>query len=150
MSEMSQSQVTWTLTIDELSGVPGELKRAVLNEVGEYLVTSVLDYVAESRSPVSGGKFKAKLSKDYAEREGKDTANLDLTGSMLDSLTYRIRGNSVEIGVFDSDEAPKAYNHNVGDTLPQRQFIPMEDQNFKSEIMAGIDEVIEEILSGGV
>jgi hypothetical protein len=54
------------------------------------------------------------------------------------------------VGVFDSDEAPKAYNHNVGDTLPQRQFIPMEDQNFKSEIMAGIDEVIEEILSGAV
>jgi hypothetical protein len=150
MSEMSQNQVTWTLTLDELSGIPGELKRAVLDEVGEYLVTSVMDYVSESRTPVSGGKFKTKLSKDYAEREGKDSANLDLTGSMLDSLTYRISGNSVEVGVFDSDEAPKAYNHNVGDTLPQRQFIPMESQKFKSEIMAGIDEVIEEILSGGV
>lgn len=150
MSEMSEDKVTWTLTLDELAGLPGEIKRAVLDEVGEYLVTSVLDYVSESRSPVSGGKFKAKLSKDYAEREGKDSANLDLTGSMLDSLTYRIRGNSVEVGVFDSDEAPKAYNHNVGDTLPQRQFIPLENQEFKGEIMAGIDEVIEEILSGRI
>jgi hypothetical protein len=32
--------------------------------------------------------------------------------------------------------------------LPQRQFIPIDDQTFKREIMQGIDEIINELLGG--
>jgi hypothetical protein len=67
---------------------------------------------------------------------------------MLDSLTFEVTGTKVIIGIFDSDQAPKAYNHNTGDTLPMRQFIPTEDQTFKRDIMRGIDEIIADLLGG--
>jgi hypothetical protein len=53
---------------------------------------------------------------------------------------------SITIGIIDEDEAPKAYNHNVGDTLPKRQFIPNEDQNFKREILRGVSRIVEEYI----
>lgn len=146
--EMSESEVSFDLDFPELRGLPQELVNDILNEVGDYLKVSILDYVGDSRSPVAGGKFKKSLSPEYAEREGKDNANLDQTGSMLDSLVFDISGTTLTIGIFDEDQAPKAFNHNTGDTLPRRQFIPEDGQTFKKEIMQGIDEVINELLGG--
>lgn len=146
--EMSESEVSFDLNFDQLNGLPDELVTEIMSEIGDYLKVSILDFVGDSRSPVSGGKFKKKLSPDYAEREGKDEANLDQTGSMLDSLTFEVNGTTLTIGIFDEDQAAKAFNHNTGDTLPQRQFIPMDDQTFKREIMQGIDEIINELLGG--
>ena len=145
---MSEDEVSFEMDFPELSGLPPVLVSDILNEIGDYLKVSILDYVGQAETPVSGGKFKATLSPDYAEREGKDQANLDQTGSMLDSLTFEVTGTKVIIGIFDSDQAPKAFNHNTGDTLPMRQFIPTEDQTFKRDIMRGIDEIIADLLGG--
>jgi hypothetical protein len=145
---MSESEVSFEMEFPELDGLPPVLKKDILNEIGDYLKVSILDYVGQSESPVEGGEFQVKLSEEYAKREGKDEANLDQTGSMLDSLVYKVVGNSVKIGIFAKKQTPKAYNHNVGDTLPQRQFIPESDQVFKKDIMRGIDEVIADLLGG--
>ncbi len=145
---MSEDEVSFEMDFPELSGLPPVLVSDILNEIGDYLKVSILDYVGDATSPVEKGKFQKRLSVDYAEREGKDQANLDQTGSMLDSLTFEVTGTKVIIGIFDSDQAPKAYNHNTGDTLPMRQFIPTEDQTFKRDIMRGIDEIIADLLGG--
>jgi hypothetical protein len=143
---MSEDEVSFDLEFPELERLPTEIRDEILREVGDYLKVSILDYIGDSKSPVSGGKFKASLSPAYAEREGKDRANLDLTGSMLDSLDFEVDGTTLRIGIFDSSQTPKAYNHNVGDTLPQRQFIPLEGQTFKRDIMGEIDAIIGELL----
>lgn len=122
-------------------------RQAALEEIGEYVRTEILQYVGDGKSPVSGGAFKKSLSPEYKKIKDKissaDFANLELTGDMLDALEFRVEGNKIKIGVFDPTQIPKAYNHNVGDTLPQRQFIPEQGEKFKSPIEKGMREIAE-------
>lgn len=145
---ISLDEINYTFEVPNLDKVPDNLIDEVLDQVGEYLLDSILDYVGSSTSPVSGGSFKKNLSPAYAKLSGKDSANLDLTGSMLDSLVFvaNPESNSVTLGIFDSDEIPKAFNHNTGDTLPKRQFLPNEDQSFKAEILRGVSKIVEEYI----
>jgi hypothetical protein len=144
---LSKDEVSFELEFD-LENVPEEDRETALEDVGQFLVDSILDYVGQGKSPVSGKRDFKALSTPYADREkGGDTlANLDLTGGMLDSLTYKVVGDKVVVGIFDEDEAIKAYNHNIGDTLPKRQFIPddAKGESLKSDIQRGISSIISE------
>jgi hypothetical protein len=142
-------EVSFEFEIPGFEDVTPQLRESLVDEVGEYLLDSILDYVGESKSPVAGGKFKKELSEAYQKVSGKKNANLDFTGSMLDSLEIipNYDNGTITIGVFDSDETPKAFNHNTGDTLPQRQFIPGEDELLKAEILRGVKRIIEEYLN---
>ena len=133
---------------DALEGLNKSQQREVLDQVGELLVTQVLEYVADSKSPVDGSAFVA-LSKDYAEKKKEETGssapNLDLTGDMLSSLDYKIIGNSIELGVYGAD-AGKADGHNnfSGESkLPTRQFLPNKGELFDESIMDIINEAID-------
>lgn len=129
-----------------LSKVPTSQRTAVKNEVGEFIVDQILRSVSNATSPVEGkGAFKS-LSKEYADNEkgGNRKANLELDGDMLDSLEFRTTISGVEVGIFDGDETPKAFNHNTGDTLPKRQFIPDISESFNSSIQAGVNRIIKD------
>ena len=71
---------------------------------------------------IHGGKFK-KYSEEYANAKGvsRDSVDLFLEGDMLDSVDANVSGADVQI-TLDPEEAPKGYNHQVGDTLPKRQW----------------------------
>ena len=139
------------INLDLPETLPKSDRDEIKREVGEYVKTAILDYVGDGKSPVSGRAFK-KLSGEYAEREkgGRTLPNLELEGDMLNSLDFRVVEKGVEVGIFDSSQAPKAYNHNVGDTLPKRQFIPAARQSFVGEIEAGIKEIVNEKLREAV
>jgi hypothetical protein len=147
---ISLNEVSFDFEIPNFDEVPAEVRQELVDEIGEFLLDSILDYVGESKSPVAGGKFKRELSDAYKKIAGKDNANLDLTGSMLDSLEIIPDYDSgrVTIGVFDPDETPKAFNHQTGDTLPVRQFIPNEGELLKAEILRGVGRIIEDYLDG--
>jgi hypothetical protein len=124
-------------------------KKELLNEIGDYLVTEILSYIGDTNSPVSGyGEFK-KLSKTYADREklGDRTPILELNGDMLEALTFNIVDGSLKIGIFDEDQAIKSFNHNTGDTVPMRRFIPGKDEKLKKGITSYVDTIIEDYLS---
>lgn len=129
-------------------GLSRKEKKEVLDEIGGLIVTEILTYVSQGNSPVSGYKKFKPLNKKYADdkKNGNRLANLDLESDMLSSLTYKVVGESVVIGIFDDDQAIKSYNHNVGDTLPQRKFIPDEDEKLKRAITSQIDSIIDEVL----
>lgn len=76
---------------------------------------------------INGGKFK-KYSKKYADFKGvtQDSVDLFLEGDMLDSVNYETKDDSVKIYV-ESDQVPKSYNHNEGDTLPKRPWFGLTD-----------------------
>ena len=79
--------------------------------------------------------FKKKFSSS-----GK--ANMELTGDMLDALDWEnLGGNSLEVGLFDPEQAAKAHKHNTSDKYP-RQFIPAKDQQFNDKITTGIEDII--------
>lgn len=130
-------------------------REELMTEIGEYLLSEVLDYVGTGKSPVTGKEFQA-LSEKYAEDEkgGKRLANLDLNGDMMRAVEYQVEADRIKIGIFDEDEAIKAYGHNTGfkghkwldGKAPARKFIPDEKENFSKEIMLGVKELINDFL----
>ena len=147
--------VTKTLDLD-LSGVKRSKREEVKEEIREYLIDTILDYVSKAKSPVKGGKWKA-LSPEYkkfkAKESGSTKANMELYGDMLDDLDVTFKGNKADIG-FGKEASEtsklKAENHNKftkrarSTKLPERNFIPRKDQDFKKEIMEDIKSIIEE------
>lgn len=146
---IGKEEVSYEFDVPIPDGIPKGERKNFLKEVGSYLVDAMLDSIGDGVSPVTGKPFK-ELSKKYADKEkgGKRLANLDLTGDMLNALTYKIEGNKVIVGVFDKEQAIKLYNHNVGDTVPQRQVVPNEKQAFNKKIMEGIEYITEDYSSG--
>ena len=132
--------------------MPESQKSLVLDDVGEFLVASILRKVSEGKSPVDGfGSFE-KLNKKYAKdfKSGDRTPNLELTGDLLDSLEYRTSGDGLEIGYFDNageKTLGKADGHNNfsgKSQLPTRRFIPKDDELFISSIQNEIESIISE------
>lgn len=125
-------------------GLTKAQKKSILDDIADLVLTSVLDSVGSSKSPVSGhGSFKS-LNKDYAEREhGGDTkCKLELSGSMLDGLKVKNLGDELVLTVSEKQQ-PKADGHNnfSGESkLPLRRFIPKEDdgETFDKKIIQEI------------
>ena len=124
-----------------------ETKTRIKEEVGLAIIEDINNYLDKSSTPVKGGSFQSKLSKEYKKKTGKSSSDLFLKGGMRSQIQHETYTRGVEVGVFDEDEAPKAYNHNVGDTLPQREFIPSDDNTFKKPITDKINAIIREIVN---
>lgn len=127
-----------------------EAKARVKREIGDYLVEQINNYLSESKSPVSGETIPGLKSKEYRKKKIAEglpgSANLEFTGSLRDSIDYRVTADGIKIGVFGKD-APKADGHNnfSGDSkLPRRRFLPTEGQSFKSEIQKEAERIILE------
>ena len=77
----------------ELTGIApikdAGLKRRALEDAADFVKQEVLQYVSESKSPVSGGSWKRSLSKEYRKLKtsegGSSVADMQLTGDMLDA-----------------------------------------------------------------
>lgn len=133
--------------------VPEEDRDDALDEVADFLKEAVLDSVAQARSPVYGTKWKG-LSSEYKKRKAEEssstTANLELTGEMLDHFDVVVQSGgklSVEVS-GDRDAVNKARGHNQhsGDEhpfLPVRRFIPEPSEFFTSTIENGIKRILK-------
>lgn len=121
-----------------------------LAEIADYVKTEILLFVGQGESPVEGGDWKRSLSPEYKKIKekisGATFANLELTGDMLDSLEAKVVDGKIQVGIWDQSQVPKAYNHNVGDTLPRRQFIPEQGQGFVSSIQQGMKDIAESFM----
>lgn len=102
-----------------------DLKEAIAQVIIEKIKTRTEDGLAiggkrELQSPYSDEYSKSLSFK--AAGKSKRKVNMKLTGDMLGLLDMiKETSNTIEIG-WDDDQAPKAYNHNVGDTVPKRPF----------------------------
>jgi phage gpG-like protein len=152
----SKDEMSFTFEPDLPDDITSEEKRRVLDEIGDYLVTEILSYVGDGNSPVSGkGKFK-QLSKAYADAQklGDRKPILELDGDMLEALTYKIAKGKLVVGIFDDEQAIKAYGHNTGmeghpwldGVTPVRQFIPKENEKLKKNITDYVQTIIEDVL----
>ena len=151
MSEYSQSQVSKTVKLD-LKGIPESQWAQVKREIGSFLEDAILDKISQGTSPVKGMKAFKKLDQKYADAKkgGDNTPNLNLDGDLWDSIKAKSIGGeaAIEVGVFRKTEAPIAFNHNTGDTLPTRRFIPKQNQAFTDDIQQGIRDIIESFRNG--
>lgn len=141
------------------SGLTKKQKKEILDDIADLVLTSVLDFVGSSKSPVTGDRF-APLSKEYAVKEhgGNRKSHLELSGDMLDSIKVKNAGEELVLTVA-KDQMPKADNHNKFTPeskktgVPPRKFIPNaeEDETFSKviikEIKAHIEDKIDEFQS---
>ena len=98
--------------------------------MGLMLVEAVLNNNSQSKTSVAGGRWKKSLSKNYAKIKkkagGSGSADMFLEGDMAASYAYETFRDGVEFGIFDSEQAQKADNHNKfsgksrGTSVPER------------------------------
>ena len=146
---ITKNEVSFTYDLDELlEDVPEEDREDAAFDAGNAALDAVKGYMEGSRSPVRGeGKFKA-LSKDYKKLKqkvaGNKKANLKLFGDLDEAMEVEANDSSFTISIRQ-DNTEKAYNHNVGDTLPKRQFIPDEErgETFKRNVISKIKQEIK-------
>ena len=145
---INKSEVSKIVDLDLPARLPENIKNEIKREVGDFIVTSILSDVGDGVSPVDGSSFPV-LSKEYADAQkgGRTLPNLDLNGDMLDSLTFETHSSGVKVGIFNDEQAIKAFNHNTGDTVPKRQFIPSPSESFRPNILNGVREIVEERLT---
>lgn len=134
--------------------VTGRQKSQIMQEVKDFVTEQVLDHVGSSKSPVAGGSFKKSLEKNYKKKKvaqgGASVANLDLSGSLLDSLrVIKKDENTLRLTVL-TGEQKKADGHNNfsgKSNLPERNFIPDEkrEQNLNRTIWKGIRDIVKGI-----
>jgi len=132
-----------------IEGLPNDIKRDIINEAGDFIVEKVLDSLASAKSPVSGESFPA-LSKKYKAFKvaagGEGVPNLELEGDLKAALTYRPTDGGLEIGFF-GDQAAKADGHlkfsGRENFTPKRRFLPEEGQQFKRDIIQGVEEIVD-------
>lgn len=130
--------------------VPIDNQDEALSEIADYVKTEILQYVGQGTSPVSGGRWKKALSPAYRKIKEKISgvgfANLEEYGDLLDALEAKVVDGKIQVGIWRANQVAKAYNHNAGDTLPQRQFIPYEGDTFKSPIVEGMKQIAESFM----
>lgn len=131
---------------DGFSSASTEDKKIIKTRVGRFLVDQIGEFLDSSKSPVSGGGYKR------TKKNGQPSILSD-KGTMRAHIETRdVSANILATGIFDDapdKENLKSFNHNVGDTLPQRQFIPRPKQKYKKAILSGIKDIISEVINGG-
>lgn len=104
--------------------------------------------VDNSIFPAYSPKYKESLA--FAAFGKSSTPNLTLTGDMLASIQIIDQNESRMIVGVSSDQAPKAYNHMTGDTVPQRAFLGWTDtelEDIAAEFQPSLFDNPEELVS---
>lgn len=129
---LSEEKVALEIDLKKLFGKsitdPG-IRRAI----GESLIDKIISRT-ESGQGVDGKGQVVKLKSPYSDPyvnsiefkafdKSKTKVNMKLTGSMLASIDMiDDRSDKISIGI-DNEDAPKAFNHITGDTVPSRPFL---------------------------
>lgn len=133
--DLRRSRVQQTIDLGELLAADFTGNRGLRLAIAQRVLDHIADRTADGID-VDGNAF-APYSSEYTESaefilSGKSAGqvNMELTGNMLASMDVLGEGpNTITIGIADPEQAPKAYNHNVGDTLPRRAFFGIKHED---------------------
>jgi len=132
--------------------IPKDKQAEALRAASEFIKETMLDYIGEMKSPVSGGRWVKTLSTGYLkkkeEESGVSQANLELTGHLLDNLSVDVKGSNIVIDV-DPEDRGKALGHLTGEygkhsKEKPRQFMPQPGQEFKKQILSDLKQLLSE------
>jgi methyltransferase-like protein len=142
---IKKNKLSYTLNLSEqIKSVKPSKRKEVTELIGITIIDSIEEHLSRGVSPVSKGAYKKSLSKEYAKKTGKKVANLDESGALLGDLRIDNFKDKVTIKITDRKEKLVGYNHNVGDTLPVRKFLPNDETGevFKKSITRKIKDII--------
>ena len=115
-----------TINLKTLFGVEIPSKN-LTRKIGREIIKQI-QLRTENGFDVADKKF-TKYSAKWADRKGVGRGDVDLllTGSMLGNMILtNVTKNTVTIGWAGQKNNNKAFNHNEGDTVPQREFLSVE------------------------
>ena len=138
-------EISFTLDLKEhIKKVPKENRKEVTEQIGLALIDSIGEYTGRGTSPVFKGEYKKKMA------DGKTTSDLYDKGTMLGNLKIDNLMSSVRIKITKTKEKLKSFNHNTGDSLPVRKFLPDDEkgEKFKPAIMKKVMEIINNASEG--
>ena len=133
--------------------VPKADRAQALEEAANFVKEKILLNTGDGKTSVAGGRWVKSLTPEYKKRKleesGVGTANLELTGEMLDALeVYAQSSTKIRIEVTGSENQGKAEGHLTGQygnssrTRP-RQFMPQGSEELSPDIVRGLREVLE-------
>ena len=142
----SKDEISQRFNLKELLGYePSEEQKKAFYELA---VDKMVQRTADGKD-ISGKKF-TQYSEEYANFKGVSRSSVDLilSGDMLSSFEEsQAQKNIVKIKIAE-DQTLKAYNHNVGDTLPKRTFFGLLDESSVSRILKQVDSLESRRQSG--
>lgn len=138
----SLDEVSQEIDLEEILGrVPSEVEaRQFIDDAINLIIERT-----QSGEDINGRRFKA-YSEEYAKIKGTSRGDVDLTlmGDMLAGINADFERGKVKL-FMEPDQVPKAYNHNVGDTLPKRTFFGLTNSEIESLAGGlGIANVVQE------
>lgn len=145
--KLSIDEVSQKIDLSKEAGVDLSRDPNLVNQIGQEIIDYMLERTANGRG-IGGVKLKSPYSKAYADSpefkaygKTKNEVNMALTGDMLGSIDITNDSPDKLIIAIDGTDTDtkKAYNHNVGDTLPKRPFFGI-DQSELDSIMANHED----------
>lgn len=137
---LSQSEVSLEIDLKKAFGKSVN-DPAIQRSIAESFIQKILDRTAKGIGVDGNGqevKLKSPYSKEYTESlefkafdKSKNKVNMQLTGSMLSSIDLISVNNGIMTIGIENEDAPKGYNHMVGDTVPQRPFLGITDKDIE-------------------
>lgn len=150
----TKSEVSQTINLKEIFGVDFTGKEALRKALGQAFIDRIISK-AKSGKRFDGKPLKSPYSKEYAESlefkaagKSRGKVNMTLSGDMLGSIDILDeKANVLKIGIDDELEAPKAYNHQEGDTVPARPFFGLNNKDveeIRSEFLEDVRAAFKE------
>ena len=153
---MAVNKVAWEFNPFKMTGikVPRNKQKEARVAVADFVKDTVIQKMDDSKSPVSGGRWKVPLTPIYRKIKlgitGVGRADLELTGDLKEDLeVIEKRGNTLSLQV-QGENAGKADGNNRGtygkaraDLSKSRQFIPRGRQSLAKDIRGGISDILK-------
>lgn len=141
-----------TIDLNEITGKPVNKDANLQTEMAQAIVDYIVERASKGRG-IGGEKLKSPYSPSYAasldfKAAGKSKSKVDmtLTGDMLSSVEpIEIKGKKVVIGIADDSQIPKAYNHQVGDTLPKRPWFGVTEEEILENVIPKFKKDLNEL-----
>ena len=117
---LSLTEVSQTINLSEILG-----REPTERESQAFIEEAINLIIERTQSGVDrNGKAFTKYSEEYADLKGVSRGDVDMTfkGDMLSAIDGMSDNGEIVLFINDENETLKAYNHNVGDTLPKRTF----------------------------
>ncbi len=154
---ITKKKISYELDLSrQLEGLSNTQRTEAKRAIAEFIVSEIENQTQAQVSPVTGQGF-TPLSKVYKDRKkalGKGgDADLHLNNDMIDSIKAQVKESSVVFKITNPTEKKKAFNHNVGDTLPRRTFLPDDTKKgkfgtFNEGIRKGVRDIVKGVKSG--
>ena len=147
----SLDELSQTINLSKEAGVDLSNDPVLVNEIGQEIIDYMVDRAKDGRG-LGGEKLKSPYSKEYSESlefkafgKSRNEVNMTLTGDMLGAIDIADdSADRLKIAIVEDDQVPKAYNHQVGDTVPRRTFFGLTKEEL-DEVLSNYKDEFNQI-----